>query len=132
MVRLVGGVLAGGAALVVASAGCGTSPRDRAVRDAARSFSAAIGAGDGRAACAALTPKAAESLQSGGKSCAMEITGLDLPGGSVLQVRVWGDYAQVRLSSDTLFLAEFPAGWMVSAAGCERRPGRPYDCEVEA
>jgi hypothetical protein len=132
MVRLVTRGVAGVVALVVALTGCGSSSADRAVRDTARSFSAAISHGDGRTACAALIPKAADSLRSGGESCEKAITELNLTGGGVGQVQVWGDYAQVRLGSDTLFLAESSAGWKVSAAGCERRPRQPYDCEVEA
>jgi hypothetical protein len=124
--------LVGSVAMALALTGCGISPDNRAVLAATQSYLAAIGGGDGQAACAALTPRAADSLRSGGESCAETITGLGLTAGRVLEVRVWGDYAQVRLSSDTLFLAESSAGWKVSAAGCERRPGQPYDCEVEA
>ena len=31
---------------------------------------------------------------------------------------------------DTVFLATFPGGWRVVAAGCTPRGDRPYDCTV--
>jgi hypothetical protein len=43
--------------------------------------------------------------------------------------RTW---AQVRLDDDTVFLAAFPGGWRVVAAGCRPRgEAEPYDCAVE-
>jgi hypothetical protein len=47
-------------------------------------------------------------------------------------VQVWGGGAQVRLSGDTLFLAETHAGWRVTAAACKPNGDAPYDCQVEA
>jgi hypothetical protein len=45
---------------------------------------------------------------------------------------VAGRQAQVRLGGDTVFLARSGDGWVVTAAGCDPRPDRPYDCEVAA
>ncbi len=56
---------------------------------------------------------------------------LSLPGGAVEAVEVWGSDAQVRLSGDTVFLTDTPAGWRVTAAACEPRGELPYDCAVE-
>ena len=88
---------------------------------------------DGAAACAVLAPDtAAEVVQSGGKPCAEAILDEQLPGpGTVVGADVYGQWAQVRLSDDTVFLAVFPAGWRVVAAGCTPRPERPYRCVLQ-
>jgi hypothetical protein len=44
---------------------------------------------------------------------------------------VYGQWAQVRFSGDTVFLAVFPDGWRVVAAGCEARQDRPYHCRIQ-
>jgi len=51
--------------------------------------------------------------------------------GSVTHVDVYGQWARVVLSDDTVFLAAFPGGWRVVAAGCQSRGERPYDCTVQ-
>ena len=38
---------------------------------------------------------------------------------------MYGQWAQVRLSGDTVFLAVFPGGWRVVAAGCTPRGSVP-------
>jgi hypothetical protein len=47
-------------------------------------------------------------------------------------VDVFGHDAIVRFSGDTVFLARFPEGWRVTAAGCQPGPSdqKPYDCTV--
>ncbi len=40
----------------------------------------------------------------------------------------------MRLAGQVVFLARFPQGWLVTAAGCHRTdpdPAEPYECEVE-
>jgi hypothetical protein len=88
---------------------------------------------DGTAACAVLAPDtAAEVEQSGGKPCPEAILDEQLPGpGTVVGTDVYGQWAQVRLSDDTVFLAVFPEGWRVVAAGCTPRPNRPYRCVLQ-
>ncbi|ONI80524.1 hypothetical protein ALI22I_45360 [Saccharothrix sp. ALI-22-I] len=100
--------------------GCGSGSGDL-VRRAADDFTAAITAGDSERACGMLTERAREGV---------ECSSLDLPGGSVEAVEVWGDAAQVRTSEDVLFLRELSSGWRVSGAGCEAQSDRPYTCEV--
>ncbi|MEU4215780.1 hypothetical protein [Actinoplanes sp. NPDC026623] len=114
-------------------AGCAPAgDRAPAAATAAAGFFRAIGAGDGTAACAVLAPDtAAEVAQSDDRPCPEAILRQDLPApGPVTGSEVFGQWAQVRLTGDTVFLAAFPGGWRVVAAGCTRRAGRPYDCAV--
>lgn len=131
-----------GAALVVALlAACGPGGAARAARDVAVAFSAAVAAGDGDAACALLAESVAQRVAEDEEApCAQALSegpvADDLaeraadarPG----EVRVAGRQAQVRLGGDTVFLARSGTGWVVTAAGCDPRPDRPYDCEVAA
>lgn len=100
--------------------GCGSGTEDLA-RRAADEFTAAVAEGDSQRACALLTERAREGV---------ECSSLDVPGGSVESVEVWGDAAQVRTSDDVLFLRDLTSGWRVSGAGCTARAERPYECEV--
>jgi hypothetical protein len=88
---------------------------------------------DGAGACAVLAPETrAELIDSAGRPCPEAILDEDLPGpGRVEATAVFGQWAQVRLAGDTLFLAVFPEGWRVVAAGCTPRPERPYDCTLQ-
>jgi hypothetical protein len=90
-------------------------------------------ADDGAGACATLAPETLAELEdSAGKPCAEAILAEDLaPPGTVESAAVFGQWAQVRLAGDTLFLAVFPDGWRVVAAGCTPRPERPYDCALQ-
>ncbi|QXJ25710.1 hypothetical protein AGRA3207_007239 [Actinomadura graeca] len=114
------------------SAGCDRAGDDDDVRTAVQNFESSVREHDGAAACRALSPKAAESLESGGKDCAAQITDLGLRPGGIAAVQVWGERAQARLSDQTVFLVRFPDGWKIAAAGCQREPEGPYDCEVQA
>jgi hypothetical protein len=100
--------------------GCGTGSDDL-VRRAAEEFTAAVASGDTDRACELLTERAREDV---------ECSALDVPGGTVEAVEVWGDAAQVHTSDDVLFLRELTSGWRVAGAGCEPRGERPYSCEV--
>lgn len=51
--------------------------------------------------------------------------------GRVRHVDVYGNQARAVLAADTLFLSRFPDGWKVTAAGCEERPDKPYQCEIK-
>lgn len=105
---------------VLVLGGCGTGADDL-VRRAAEEFTAAVSSGDSDRACDLLTEKAREDV---------ECSSLDVPGGTVESVEVWGDAAIVRTSDDVLFLRDLTAGWRVAGAGCESQGERPYRCEV--
>ena len=122
------------AATVLAVAGCGSvGARADAASDAALRMLRAVESGDGATACALLAPDTAADLaQSAGKSCPDAIVEEDLPAaGAVTRTEVYGQWAQVRLPGDTVFLGAFPGGWRVVAAGCTPRGDRPYDCTLQ-
>jgi hypothetical protein len=115
-------------------ASCGSvGDRGRAASTVALRLLSAVEGKDGASACAVLAPDTiAELEQSESESCAEAILDEDLPGpGAVTASRVYGQWAQVRLSDDTVFLAVFPGGWRVVAAGCRSRGDRPYDCTLQ-
>ena len=119
---------------VAAVAGCGSvADREDAAADVAVRMLTAVDSQDGATACAALAPDTVEEIeQSAEKPCAEAILEEDLPApGQVLGADVYGQWAQVRMDDDTLFLAAFPGGWRVVAAGCTPRGERPYDCLVK-
>lgn len=119
------------AALVVVS-GC-TSSSAPTVEDVAQQFYQAFSAGDGASACDLLAPKTRQEVEeSGGTSCATVLLGKALPDvGTARDATVFGDQAQIRFDGDTTFLAEYPDGWKVVAAGCTPNAELPYDCLVK-
>ena len=120
-------------ALVLLSGCADVGSRESSAADVATRLLTAVDDKDGTAACAVLAPDtAAELEQSASKSCAQAVLDEDLPApGAVTGTDVYGQWAQVRLSDDTVFLAVFPGGWRVVAAGCEPRTSRPYDCTLQ-
>ena len=114
-------------------AGC-ASVGDRAESAAATAvrFLQDVADGNGESACTALAPDtAAELEQSDHKPCRDAVLDEDLPApGTAGQTSVYGQWAQVHLTDDTVFLAAFPGGWRVVAAGCQPRAQRPYDCTL--
>ncbi|MFC8190539.1 hypothetical protein ACFUMH_02615 [Cellulomonas sp. NPDC057328] len=137
-----GGAAAVALALTSAFAtACSGPPASSAPVAAAEAFYAAVAAGDGEAACALLLPDAAEAAADDADApCAEALTsgraGDELAsragGRGDPTVHVAGRQAQVLLASDTVFLARSGDGWVVTAAGCDAVPDRPYDCEVAA
>jgi hypothetical protein len=125
-----GPVLAVAVALGCA-AGC-TPAGEQAARQTAEQFQAAVRTQDAATACRLLSDEARSSLESAStRPCPEALAALVLPTGQVGPDEVWGRNAQVVLDSGALFLAEFRAGWRVTAAGCTPRPDQPYDCQVE-
>jgi hypothetical protein len=114
--------------------GCGAGDRERDARDSVERFFAAIEARDGRAACDELSRGAAAELEkSEQKPCETAVMQLGLAAAEVSGAEVYLVSARVELASGgSAFLDETSAGWKITAVGCEPRPGRPYDCELEA
>ena len=122
------------AGTVAALAGCGSvASRGQAASTVAQHLLTAVDRKDGAAACALLAPEtAAEVAQSAQTDWVEAILDQNLPRpGSVAGDDVYGQWARVRLSDDTVFLAMFAGGWRVVAAGCAPRGDRPYDCTVQ-
>jgi hypothetical protein len=119
--------LVGGGTLLLT--GC-SSTQQPEVERVATTFEDA--SGDPQTRCDLLAPATLVAFEKTESApCAEALEQLPLEGGEVTAVEIWGDNAQVRLSGDTLFLAETNAGWRVVAAGCSPRAEAPYDCEVE-
>jgi hypothetical protein len=119
---------------ILAVSGCaGPGDREGAAGSAALRWYAAVAAQDGTTACDLLAPETAgEVAESGDSPCAEAVLDEDLPDpGAVVSTAVFGQRAQVRLAGDTVFLAVFPGGWRVVAAGCTSRGERPYNCTVQ-
>jgi hypothetical protein len=114
-------------------AGCGSANRQGS-QDAVARFYAAVHRQDGASACELLAPATRTAVAQAAKAtCAKGLLTEQLPApGPVRSAVVYGDQAQVRLRGDTVFVATFPTGWRIVAAGCKPRQDRPYDCEVEA
>ena len=114
------------------AAGCGSAGGDAALHVATR-FYDAVAAHDGARACRYLAPQTRHELESSaGEPCARAVLAEDFP--SVRgegEVRRFGNQAAVKLSEDTVFLAEFNVGWRVVAAVCTPRGALPHDCQVK-
>ncbi|GIE97753.1 hypothetical protein [Paractinoplanes rishiriensis] len=116
---------------VLPVAGCGSVDRRAdAAAAVAEQLRRAVANGDGVAACALLAPSAVAELEP---ACPEAVIDEDLPTtGAVRGADVYGQWAQVRLDDDTVFLAAFGGGWRVVAAGCRSRgEAEPYDCTVQ-
>jgi hypothetical protein len=128
-VRFLGGVIC-----LLLIAGCGSlGNREDAAADTATAFLSAVDGGNGTAACEVLAPETVSEVeQSAGEPCAQAVLGEDLPAPApVTASEVYGQRALVRLGGETVFLAVFPGGWRVVAAGCTPRGDQPYDCVVQ-
>jgi hypothetical protein len=119
---------------VMVVAGCGSvSDRGGAAAVVARTFLAAVDDGDGAGACAVLAPDTVAALErSAGEPCVDAVVDEDLPEPAhVRATDVYGQWARVLLDDDTVFLAMFPGGWRVVAAGCRSRGELPYECVLQ-
>lgn len=119
---------------LIAVSGCSSGNEDAATR-AAEQLHSSLRDQDGAAACDVLSDDVQQELaESEGASCATAVMEAGLPdSGRVTGVEVYGTAAQVRFSDDedVVFLGEFADGWKVTAAGCTRQAGAPYDCQVQ-
>jgi hypothetical protein len=117
--------------LVLCLTGC-SSAQEGDVEQVAERLHAAVRDDDGAAACELLSEEAQEELKESGDSCEVAILEAGLPpDGRVEKVSVYDTSGQVRYDDDVVFLSEFPDGWRVIAAGCEKRAAAPYDCTVQ-
>ncbi len=123
--------VAGVAVALLTGCGATSGPAARATAD---QFTRAVADKDGAAACALLAPATrAELEQSAGSSCVSAIVEENLQEAGVLETSAtFGTMAQVSFGSDVVFLAEFPRGWRVTAAGCApgTTPAKPYECQL--
>jgi hypothetical protein len=103
--------------------------------NAALAMKKALADQEGGTACELLAPQTRSQLeQSTGIGCADAILEENLAEpGTLRRVHVYGTMAQVRFSRSVWFLAEFPQGWRVMAAGCTSPPGsdEPYNCQIQ-
>jgi hypothetical protein len=120
------------AALLVLTAGCGTTPGAGPQATAVR-FTDAVSDDDLPRACLLLAPETRAQLESSaGKPCAAALGEEDLPAADAARsTEVFGTMAQVRFAGDTVFVTKFAPGWRVLAAGCSPVPGAPYDCLLQ-
>jgi hypothetical protein len=89
-------------------------------------------AGDPEARCDLLVPATRAAFEeSESAPCTDAIQHLQLEGGSVESVEIWGGDAQVKLAGDTVLLTETSSGWRVTSAACRPQAEAPYDCEVD-
>ncbi|WP_431945166.1 hypothetical protein [Actinacidiphila sp. bgisy167] len=126
--------MAAAVALAAAVSACGTlAERQDAASTVAESFERALSDQRSGALCSALAPTTRDELEQTAKQpCEEAILRAELPqAGDVRHVDVYGGQARVVLERDTLFLAHFPTGWKVSAAGCTPVPQQPYRCEIK-
>jgi hypothetical protein len=108
--------------------GCGADTSGP--RAVATAFVDAVAGGRGQQACARLAPGTVTEI-SREQPCEAAVLEAGLPPPTQVRlVESYGREARVVLATDTLFLAEFPGGWRVTAAGCAARADRPYDCAI--
>ncbi len=111
------------------------SAENGAVSDASEQFISAASTQPAKA-CDLLAPATLESIASDDEECATAMADLGVEmvgaGGPALRAQVYGRDAIVQWDDQTMFLARFDGGWLVTAAGCTPRgKDLPYDCSVE-
>ena len=127
MIRTRTSGLAAVLAVLAALGGCSQVAEQEAAA-AATAFAA-----DPSAGCGRLAPDTAKTLAEAGDCPGSLPSGLFGQDDTVLEVEVAGESAIVRFPRQVIFLARFPQGWLVTAAGCVRDdpdPAAPYECEV--
>lgn len=112
------------------ASGC-SSTQEGEVEQVAERLHAAVRVDDGAAACELLSEEAQQELQDSGETCEVAVLDAGLsPDGRVEKVSVYDTSGQVRYDDDVVFLSEFPDGWKVIGAACEKQAAGPYDCAI--
>jgi hypothetical protein len=115
--------------------GCGAvDSREAAAAGVAQRFRVAMSEDAGSAACDLLAPVTRRELEHASDlPCQRAVMAEGIPAGrsAALGSDVYGDQARVRFDGDTLFLAQFTGGWLVTAAGCTPRGELPYECTIK-
>src|SRR5919205_1958134 len=107
------------AVLLSAVAGCAPAAGKSEAAAAATRFAAALTHKDGGGACAMLSQAARSSVETSSREeCQRAILDVRSSTGAT-EVSLWGDEAQVRIGTDTIFLDSTTSGWRVRAAGCK-------------
>ena len=122
----------GSAVFVVAGLTACDVPGAAQAEQAADAFGAVEGT-DPAGECQLLADQTRQKVEKDAKApCAKALDGEDLPKPSTARsVDVYGHDARAVLAGDVIFLARFPQGWLVTAAGCTTQPDdRPYDCQI--
>jgi hypothetical protein len=116
--------------LGAALSGCANESGEQAASNVAARFLDAASRGDGEAACMLLTPMVQQDLAvSDGQPCPQSLP-MDRLQGRVGRASVWSNWAQVATDKGSVFLTEFEAGWLITAAGCQPDGDAPYHCVV--
>lgn len=119
--------------LLLGSVSACSGPDEATATALTTQFYAAVGAGNGAAACDLLAPRTKSDLEQSAKtSCDKAILDEDIPAvGRPIGTEQFGTTAQVDFGNEKTFLARFQGGWKVMAAGCKpQKPDQPYDCQV--
>lgn len=123
--------------------GCAGSVDEAEPKATAEAFYHSIDNGAFESACGLLLGEVREKLEeSKSTSCAEALAGLGISGSEgsrsanepdsrTAKVYAYGRKAMVQMDGDAAFLARQSTGWLVIAAGCKERSGKPYDCELE-
>jgi hypothetical protein len=126
------------ALLCLAVTGCGRGADREDATAVAERFFAAVGSGDGPAACRLLAPDTREALEDEEqKPCRDAIGGVQIDEARPTAVELYLTNAQADLDNgERAFLSRTTDGWRVSAAGCTTGEGPPeevpMECELEA
>ena len=126
------------ALLCLAATGCGRGADREEATSVAERFYAAVGSGDGAAACRLVAPDTRKALEDEEqKPCQDAIGGVQIDDAQPTAVELYLTTAQADLDNgERAFLSLTTGGWRVSAAGCTGGEGPPEDvpmkCELEA
>lgn len=121
-------------AVLIPLSSCATlGPDDTTAGEVAVRFHQALTDEDGAAACGMLAPETVRELeQTADTVCNRAVLDADLPAAQTVgDSQAFGRGAQVVMDGDVVFLSLFDGRWQITAAGCQPRDDRPYDCTLK-